>query len=165
MISLAAIGNSQVFASNTPNFQVQIFPLECSLDSVALGNVNTLQLTPENCIPGSPEPPTVIPPTGRGNSPFFPGSGSTVFLNNPTVQIPSSNFPVSDMRGPLIVDPRNTTDEKTADQIQASTIIISAAILLAAGLLAAAHAVYTGILAPLIAQGNLPKIRFPWSKK
>jgi hypothetical protein len=42
---------------------------------------------------------------------------------------------------------------------------VGATILIAAGFLAAIHALYTGIFTPLAAHGNIPKPRFPWSKK
>lgn len=155
------------FANSTPNFQVQIFPLECSLDSVALGNVSSLQLTPENCLDQPPEPPSAVPQPVPGTtpSPFFPSGSGGAFLQNPALQIPSSNLPISDIKGPLIIDTRKVEKEKTADQQQASIITVSAAVLLGAGVLVAANAVYTGVLAPLVTQGNVPKIRFPWSKK
>jgi hypothetical protein len=74
-----------VFASNTPNLQVQIFPLECSLDTVALGNVTSLHLTPENCLP---QPPT----------PDQPPAGSDVSEPNP-IRTPSYRFLVPGFDG------------------------------------------------------------------
>jgi hypothetical protein len=63
VFGLSAFSGVQVLASSTPNLQVKIFPLECSLDTVALGNANLLQLTPEDCLPEVAEPfMHILPP-------------------------------------------------------------------------------------------------------
>lgn len=158
-----------VFAAPNPNLQLQIFPLECSFDTVDLGHVTSLGLTPEDCYPKPPGPsdPTPNPsqPLPSAPSPFFPSGSGPIFLQNPIPPITTQNLPSSNLKEPLIVDTREVEKEKSADQQQTSAIVISVAVLAGAGLLAAAHAVYTGIVGPLIAQGNIPKPRFPWSKK
>jgi len=74
-----------VLASNAPNLRVQIFPLECSLDTVALGNVISLHLTPENCLPQPPMP-------GQ------PPAGSDVSEPNP-IRTPSYRFLLPSFNG------------------------------------------------------------------
>lgn len=154
-------------ASNSPNLQLQIFPLECSIDTVDLGNVTSLGLTPENCLPQPPQPPgeptPQTPPRSTASPQFFPRGTS------PTFQFPISNGNISGgislpgVNRPLIVDSRQV--EETRKDQGRSIITVGATILIAAGFLAAIHAVYTGILAPLAANGTIPKPRFPWSKK
>lgn len=162
IVALTAISSTPVLANNKPNLQVQIFPLECSLDTIALGNTNTLQVTPENCIP---TPPVVVSPPTGGPSPFHLDNTGPVFLDDSLFKIPPSSSDLPHLKTPRIVDPGEVLTEKSADQIQMSTFIVSAVILLIAGFLAAIRAVYIGILTPLIAQGKFPKMRPPWSKK
>ena len=89
-LSLFVIASLPVltFAAANPNLQVQIFPLECSFDTIDLGYVTSLGLTPEDCFPEPPQPPLPDQPPATPH-PTYPS----------TTQRPSYQFFIPHFNG------------------------------------------------------------------
>lgn len=161
-----SLSASSTGAATNPNFKLQIFPLECSFDTVDLGHVTSLGLTPEDCFPEPPTPPGPAPSPSTpqqqsgGFAQQFYRSGTRIPAHiqfNPNL---TPNLAQPDIQSSPVVNDSRQINERSTNQGH-SAIIVGSIALLIAGILAASHAVMTGIGAPII---NFFHDRVKWPK-
>lgn len=78
ILALSFLASSAASAQSSTTYKLDIFPLECSYDTVALGETIAKQLTPDNCTPAKPDiipedpTPSAPPINSPANTPASP---------------------------------------------------------------------------------------------
>lgn len=155
-----------VGATPNPNLTLQIVPLECSLDTTAVGQITSQQITPEACRPFSEQINTPVAP---------PDTTSRDAASLPALTVPTTYYTTQvDTALDASTAPQNTKDAlevrgvrattahgKDEDEHGGSLVLPPVA---AALLITVVAIIPTGSIAPIISQIGAIRLRLPWFK-
>jgi hypothetical protein len=148
LLVLIGMGSASTVRATNTNLYLQVLPLACSIDTVALGQITSRGITPEDCQPLSLQLGELIVP------PPLPNEVLPQHVNAPLVALPASENSPPGARHDVPSAAR-TPSAKNIEEAAGGSMISGVYPLVAVSLVAMIDMVPTGAFSPLLRRARV----------